>query len=134
MENTCDYSKNISGLVDDAIKAADKGGKVYLGKFHDFNLFVRDRCLWLTSGSIDMWDLHAYLTKYQWCVGGIPEPAGLEGNGNLSLALDINRITIRKEKLCREMSELSELLKVYRMLTAPDTTIYEFYDKFTQQP
>ncbi len=117
--NMSDFTRDIDGLVDASTDAAIKGGPIYLGTFHGFDLFVRDWSLLLTHPEWRTRDsdaLRVYLKNNGWySIGGFGEMKVQYAEGQIQIHyMNVNRITQRREKLRDEFLELSRLLESYR--------------------
>ena len=122
-----DFSNDIGGLVDALTDSTQNEGIVHIGKLGRFDVFSYHLNVLLTHPELDAVDareLSRYLIDNGWKqsanLGAMGSPYPIRNQVPDVPYIDVDRITQRKEKLSREMSELSGLLENYRRVVVSE--------------
>lgn len=124
-----DFSENIDGLVIKLMEASGEGGKVYVGRLHDFYLVINNSALWLTKYKFTLGEAEQvvghlsklrgrYLAPRLIRKTDVPLSGGRSSESAYISAyiIDLTMIPQKEETLKGDLNELARLLKDYKRL------------------
>ncbi len=115
-----DFSKNIEDFVGSLIKASEKETPTFVGRFYGFDAVVEHKTLLLVNPALQYSEAKGFaifLAKHGWDQGAQLGVVTYALPGELfpreAHYVNVDRITVRRDKMYDELSRLSRIMEEY---------------------